>query len=94
MPADASGPPPLWERRAAPAPPEQAITSVHRFLTRCRAWGTDLELPRRLERFRESPSPDAAAALHQWTSFVAFLDHALAELEGGELDSWFEAEQE
>lgn len=89
MPSD-----PLWSRRGPPAPPEQAIRSVHDFLERCRAWGTERELPKRLARFQADPDPANAASLHQWATWVAFLDHALAELEDGTLDSWFGAGDE
>ena len=32
------------------------------------------------------------AKIHQWQVYRAFNTHAMAELEAGELDSWFEAE--
>ena len=80
---------PLWTRREVAAAPEQAITSVHHFLQKCRAWGTEREIPKLLARLSEQPTPGDAAKLHQWTSWVAFLDHAAAELEEGKLDPWF-----
>jgi hypothetical protein len=61
---------------------------VHGFLLRCRAWGTDLEIPKSLGKLTAEPNPADAARLHQWTSWVAFLDHALGELDRGELDGW------
>ncbi|MBX2797183.1 MAG: hypothetical protein KTR31_05930 [Myxococcales bacterium] len=85
MPAD-----PLWDRRGPPADPARAITSVHDFLERCRAWGTDRQIPELLERLQQAPSPTDAAKLHQWTTWVAFLDHALSELRDGTLDPWFD----
>ena len=85
MPAD-----PLWSRRQPAPDPEQAISSVHDFLTRCRSWGTDREIPSLLERLADTPSPSDAAKLHQWTTWVAFLDHALEELRDGTLDHWFD----
>ena len=79
----------LWSRRGPAASPEQAITSVHQFLERCRAWATEREIPKLMERLEASPTPDDAARLHQWTTWVAFLDHAVNELQEGTLDRWF-----
>ena len=93
MPADPTDPAgnasTLWSRRGGPAPPEQAITTVHGFLERCRSWGTDREIPKLLARLSASATTSDAARLHQWTTWVAFLDHAIQELEDGTLDSWF-----
>lgn len=61
---------------------------VTSFLRRCRGWGSEREIPATLERLRADPTPKDAARLHQWTTWVAFLDHALGELERGELDRW------
>ncbi len=61
---------------------------VTRFLQRCRAWGVEREIPRTLDRLREEAVPAHAARLHQWTTWVAFLDHALGELDRGDLDAW------
>lgn len=69
--------------------PEDAIVVVHRFLHRCRTWATDREIPERLARLAEDPTPERAAKLHAWTSYLAFTEHALAELESGTLDHWF-----
>ncbi|MEN0065617.1 MAG: hypothetical protein AAGA48_25980 [Myxococcota bacterium] len=62
---------------------------VRDFLVRCRAWGTDLEIPKLLGRLNEEANPGDAAKLHQWTSWVAFVDHAIHEVDHGELDDWF-----
>jgi hypothetical protein len=69
--------------------PRDAVVVVHRFLRRCRDWGRDRELPERLERFRGDPTPEAAARLHEWATWVAFTEHALREVERGDLDHWF-----
>jgi hypothetical protein len=69
--------------------PADAVAVVHRFLDRCAAWGLDREIPARLERMAADPSPENAAKLHQWASWVAFVRHAQRELESGQLDSWF-----
>jgi hypothetical protein len=61
---------------------------VAAFLGRCRAWGTEREIPATLERLRAAPTPGDAARLHQWTTWVSFLDHAVGELDRGELDAW------
>lgn len=61
---------------------------VAAFLRRCRAWGTDREIPATLARLAADPAPPDAARLHQWTTWVAFLDHALRELDDGHLDAW------
>ena len=82
---------PLWKRRGSTASAEQAITSVHQFLERCRTWGTEREIPKLLARLAEHATPSDASRLHEWTTWVAFVDHAMAELESGTLDHWFEA---
>jgi hypothetical protein len=69
--------------------PRDAIVVVHRFLQRCRDWGRDREIPVRIERVRANPTPDEAARLHAWAAWVAFTEHALRELERGDLDHWF-----
>lgn len=81
---------PLWDPSAPlPADPAEAVAAVRRFLLRARAWGTDREIPRRIERLRAAATPEEAAKLHAWTTWVSFCDHALGELERGELDHWF-----
>lgn len=86
MPAD-----PLWRQPSAAVSGADAVAVVHDFLRRCRAWGTEREIPALLEALASDPSPAAAAKLHQWTTWVAFVDHALAELEDGSLDRWFDS---
>ena len=71
-------------------PPEQAILAVHDFLVRARAWATEREIPKRVARVAEGASHDEAARLHAWVAWRDFLDHALAELEDGTLDRWFD----
>ncbi len=66
-----------------------AATLTHRFLTRCRAWAVEKEIPKRLTRTAESLDPAEAARLHEWVAWVAFVDHALHEVESGKLDPWF-----
>jgi hypothetical protein len=61
---------------------------VRTFLGRCRTWGTEREIPRTLDRLAQDATPSDAARLHQWTTWVAFLDHALGELDRGDLDPW------
>ena len=70
-------------------PPDQAARVVRAFLLRCRAWGADREIPEQLAHLAQDPSPDRAAKLYQWTTWVAFVDHALHELDAGKLDHWF-----
>ena len=69
-------------------PPEDARRVVRSFLLRCREWGTDREIPKQLARLAGDPNPADAARLHQWTTWVAFVDHALQELDSGDLDHW------
>lgn len=69
--------------------PALAVAAVHRFLLRCRAWGTDREIPKHLARLEGAPRLEDAARLHQWVTWVSFVDHALTELESGHLDPWF-----
>jgi hypothetical protein len=69
--------------------PRDAIMVTHRFLVRCRDYARDLEIPKRTERFQADPSPENAAKLHQWATRVAFVEHAMHELEAGTLDGWF-----
>jgi hypothetical protein len=82
---------PLFDpaRAATEVDPRDAVVVVHRFLERCRAWGAERELPARLERLKAAPNLPDAAAVHEWVTWVAFVDHALAEIEGGALDDWF-----
>ena len=68
---------------------DDAKRVVRSFLLRCRAWGADREVPKQLARLAHDPNPADAARLHQWTTWVAFVDHALQELDSGALDDWF-----
>ena len=96
MPDDPSArPPAVLERplydpdRAVQVDPRDAVHVARAFLLRCRAWGAEDEIPKRLQALAADPTPARAASLHAWTSWVAFVDHAVAELERGELDHWF-----
>lgn len=73
--------------------PADAVTAVHGFLVRCREWGTDREIPKLLGRLTASATPEDAAKLHAWASWVRFVDHALEELESGHLDGWFDGSE-
>lgn len=82
---------PLFDpARTVDLDPRDAVVVVHRFLERCRDWGRDKELPDRIERVRANPTPEEAARLHAWAAWVAFTEHALREVERGDLDHWFE----
>jgi hypothetical protein len=70
-------------------PAEEQKAIVRAFLARCRGWGAEREIPAALARLNAAPTPTDAAKLHQWTSWVAFVDHAVAELDAGALDAWF-----
>jgi hypothetical protein len=68
--------------------PEDAVLVVRDFLQRCRRWA-EREIPRRLEQVAADGRPETAAKLHAWIAYVQFTDHALRELETGQLDHWF-----
>ncbi|MFT4622975.1 MAG: hypothetical protein ACI8PZ_001631 [Myxococcota bacterium] len=70
--------------------PAAALHAAHRFLGQCRAWANNREIPKRAARVAEGAGPDEAARLHAWVSMVAFIDHAVRELEDGTLDHWFQ----
>jgi hypothetical protein len=74
---------------AAEVAPEDAVVVVHRFLERCRAWADEREIPRRLDRVRDTLDLDEASKLQAWIAWKRFTEHALRELERGELDRWF-----
>lgn len=83
---------PLYDPDHSPTvAPEDAIAVVHEFLGFCRAWATEREIPRRLERVESNLEPADVAALHQWVTWMRFTEHALEELENGTLDHWFAA---
>lgn len=82
--------PPLFDAAREPqVDPRDAVRVVHAFLERCAAWAEDRELPERLRRMTADPTPEHAAKLHQWASWLAFVRHAQRELEDGTLDHWF-----
>ncbi len=74
-------------------PPEQQVLTVHRFLTRCRGWAEDRELPKYTRALHEGTRPDAAQKLEAWRTYVRFLNHTLEELETGTLDHWFRGDE-
>ncbi len=94
MSADDRDPPErLWDLPpAGEVAPQDRLRVVAEFLERSRAWGTDREIPTTLRRLAERPTSKDAARLHAWTTWVEFLDHALAELRDGRLDDWFRDE--
>ncbi|MEQ1568617.1 MAG: hypothetical protein ABMA64_23465 [Myxococcota bacterium] len=75
--------------RAPQVDPADAVLVVHQFLERCVAWAEEQEMPKRIERMSSAPTPEHAAALHQWASWIVFVRHAQRELEAGTLDRWF-----
>lgn len=77
------------EHRARPAP-RDAVCVVHDFLRRCRQWAAEKEIPKRLERVADGLQTEEAAKLHAWVAYLRFTEHALAELEAGKLDHWFQ----
>ena len=84
---------PLYDADRDPAvEPEDAVIVVHRFMQRCRAWATDREIPKRIDRVAESLRPEDAAKLHAWIAYLQFTEHVLSELEDGTLDHWFTGE--
>lgn len=83
---------PLYDPARVPVvDPADAVAIAHAFASRCRAWATDREIPRRVAGLAAEPTQEAAAKLHAWVAWRDFLDHALAELEAGTLDHWFRA---
>lgn len=84
---------PHFDRSHTPsATPAERAAIAHDFLVRCREWATEVELPKRRREALESDAPEAAAKLHQWLTWLAFTEHALAEIESGKLDPWFEVD--
>ena len=85
---------PLYDpEHTASAPPEDAIAVVHDFLGRCRVWAEEREIPKRLARVERDLEPADVASLHQWVSWLRFVEHAISELEDGTLDHWFEQKE-
>ena len=81
---------PLYQLNSPPEiNPRAAAHAVHAFLTRCRDWALEQEIPKRRERVQQTNDPADAAKLHEWVAYLHFTEHALAELEHGELDHWF-----
>lgn len=81
---------PLFDPQAKPeVTPAAAAHAAHAFLSRCRDWARDREIPDRLERVEVSKDPLEAAKLHEWIAYLRFIEHTLAELEAGALDHWF-----
>ncbi|HOR29543.1 MAG TPA: hypothetical protein PLS90_17505 [Candidatus Sumerlaeota bacterium] len=80
----------LWDGRPPDAvAPADAVAVVHAFLTRCRRWALEQELPRRHREVDQTWDAAAAARLHAWCAYLEFTEHALRELEAGALDDWF-----
>lgn len=75
--------------REAQLAPEDRIVIVHRFITRCRKWASEREIPKRTQRVAAGGDAHEAAKLHAWVAYRDFLDHTLGELEDGTLDPWF-----
>jgi len=67
---------------------------VRRFLSQCNdyAQGQLEKYQGRLAGTAGMEALEIQAKIHQWQVYRAFNAHAMAELEAGELDSWFEAE--
>lgn len=64
---------------------------VAEFLARCNAYA-DGQLQKYRARLAAAPAGEALAVqdeIGHWTAYRAFNEHALAELERGELDDWF-----
>jgi hypothetical protein len=81
---------PLYQpENPPPINPRAAAHAVHNFLTRCRAWALEREIPKYRELVEQTNDPAEAAKLHEWITYLRFTEHAIAELERGELDHWF-----
>lgn len=84
---------PLFQADAKPElDPASAAHAAHAFLMRCQAWAREREIPQRIERIAATPDPAEAAKLHAWIAYLQFTEHALHEIERGELDDWFIAD--
>lgn len=75
--------------RAVAVDPADAIAVAHAFVTRCKRWADEREIPTRLQRVAASHDPTDAAKLHAWVAYSAMLEHTLHELAEGTLDGWF-----
>lgn len=67
---------------------------VRRFLSQCNhyAQGQLEKYQGRLAGTSGLEALEIETKIHQWQVYRAFNDHAMAELEAGELDSWFATE--
>lgn len=67
---------------------------VKRFLSQCNdyAQGQLEKYQGRLAGRAGMEALELEAKIHQWQVYRAFNAHAMAELDAGELDSWFEGE--
>ena len=84
-------PTPLYKPNYHPTvPPEDALAVTREFLIFCRQWAEEKEIPKRRAEIDESATPERAARLAAWESYVEFTSYAIAELESGTLDHWFE----
>lgn len=77
------------DRDLSQVAPEDQLLSAHYFLQRARAWAVEHGVPRAERRLADDPTPEHASKLRDWLTYVAFTEHALAELEDGRLDDWF-----
>lgn len=75
--------------RATDVDPADAVAVAHAFVTRCKRWADEREIPTRLQRVAASHDPTDAAKLHAWVAYSAMLEHTLHELADGTLDAWF-----
>lgn len=67
---------------------------VRRFLSQCNGYaqGQLEKYQGRLAGRGGMEALELEAKIHQWQVYRAFNAHAMAELDAGELDSWFEGE--
>ena len=79
--------------RASNVAPQDAVVIAHRFVSKCREWALNQEIPKRSQRLAAQPDSEQAEKLVAWLRYVEFLDHTLAELEDGRLDPWFLADE-
>jgi hypothetical protein len=79
--------------RASKVAPQDAVVIAHRFVSKCREWALNQEIPQRSQRLAAQSDREQAEKLVAWLRYVEFLDHTLAELEDGRLDPWFLADE-
>ena len=70
--------------------PEDALAVIHDFVSRCRQWANDIEIPKRLRTLEDVPEEAQIASLQRWVTYLAMTEHTLRELEDGTLDHWFQ----